>query len=267
MNYNTNFGGTKHEITALLGHSMKQSVYEESITSGDAGREHYYTSLFYDLSKIASATTTSQFIKSSMMSYFGRLNYKYNEKYLLTASVRADGSSTLAKGHQWGYFPSVAAAWRVNEESFLKDTEWLSNLKLRTSWGISGNAAVGAYSTLTSLSTTPVYYYLGATSIAGNIPSTLGNKDLTWEKTASYNFGLDFGIIDNRVSGTIDYFISNTSDLLYRKSAPPSSVYPSVLANIGETKGHGLECFVEYFGFKNKRFLVGYKLDLYHLQR
>ena len=254
LNYNTNFGGTKHEITALLGHSMKQSVYEESITSGDAGREHYYTSLFYDLSKIASATTTSQFIKSSMMSYFGRLNYKYNEKYLLTASVRADGSSTLAKGHQWGYFPSLAAAWRVNEESFLKDTEWLSNLKLRTSWGISGNAAVGAYSTLTSLSTTPVYYYLGATSIAGNIPSTLGNKDLTWEKTASYNFGLDFGIIDNRVSGTIDYFISNTSDLLYRKSAPPSSVYPSVLANIGETKGHGLEISLNTLVSKTKDF-------------
>lgn len=254
LNYNTNFGGSKHEITALLGHSMKQSVYEESITSGDAGREHYYTSLFYDLTKITSAKTTSQFIKSSMMSYFGRLNYKFNEKYLLTASLRADGSSTLAKGHKWGYFPSAAAAWRINEESFLKDTKWLSNMKLRASWGISGNAAVGAYSTLTSLSTTPVYYYLGATSLAGNIPSTIGNKDLTWEKTASYNFGIDFGIIDNRISGTIDYFISNTSDLLYRKSAPPSSVYPSVLANIGETKGHGLEVSLNTIVAKSKNF-------------
>lgn len=254
LNYNTNFGGSKHEITGLLGHSMKQSVYEEALTSGDVGREHYYTSLFYDLSKIPTAKNTSQYIKSTMLSYFGRVNYKFNEKYLLTASLRADGSSTLAKGHQWGYFPSTAIAWRASEESFLKGISWLDNLKVRGSWGISGNAAVSPYSTLTTLSTTPVYYYIGTTDIAGNIPSTMGNSDLTWEKTASYNFGLDFGVFDNRISGTIDYFISNTSDLLYRKSAPPSSVYPSVLANIGETKGQGLEVSLNTLVKKSKDF-------------
>ena len=254
LNYNTNFGGSKHEITGLLGHSMKQSVYEEALTSGDVGREHYYTSLFYDLSKIPTAKNTSQYIKSTMLSYFGRVNYKFNEKYLLTASLRADGSSTLAKGHQWGYFPSTAIAWRASEESFLKGISWLDNLKVRGSWGISGNAAVSPYSTLTTLSTTPVYYYIGTTDIAGNIPSTMGNSDLTWEKTASYNFGLDFGVFDNRISGTVDYFISNTSDLLYRKSAPPSSVYPSVLANIGETKGQGLEVSLNTLVKKSKDF-------------
>jgi TonB-linked SusC/RagA family outer membrane protein len=173
---------------------------------------------------------------------------------LLTASLRADGSSTLAKGHQWGYFPSSAIAWRASEESFLKGISWLDNLKVRGSWGISGNAAVSPYSTLTTLSTTPVYYYIGTTDIAGNIPSTMGNADLTWEKTASYNFGLDFGVFDNRISGTVDYFISNTSDLLYRKSAPPSSVYPSVLANIGETKGQGLEVSLNTLVKKSKDF-------------
>jgi TonB-linked SusC/RagA family outer membrane protein len=254
LNYNTNFGGSKHEVTGLLGHSMKQSVYEEALTTGDVGREHYYTSLFYDLSKIPTAKNTSQFIKSTMLSYFGRVNYKFNEKYLLTASLRADGSSTLAKGHQWGYFPSSAIAWRASEESFLKGISWLDNLKVRGSWGISGNAAVSPYSTLTTLSTTPVYYYIGTTDIAGNIPSTMGNADLTWEKTASYNFGLDFGVFDNRISGTVDYFISNTSDLLYRKSAPPSSVYPSVLANIGETKGQGLEVSLNTLVKKSKDF-------------
>lgn len=254
LNYNTNFGGSKHEVTGLLGHSMKQSVYEEALTSGDVGREHYYTSLFYDLSKIPTAKNTSQYIKSTMLSYFGRVNYKFNEKYLLTASLRADGSSTLAKGHQWGYFPSTAIAWRASEESFLKGISWLDNLKVRGSWGISGNAAVSPYSTLTTLSTTPVYYYIGTTDIAGNIPSTMGNADLTWEKTASYNFGLDFGVFNNRISGTVDYFISNTSDLLYRKSAPPSSVYPSVLANIGETKGQGLEISLNTTVKKSKNF-------------
>lgn len=254
LNYNTNFGGSKHEVTGLLGHSMKQSVYEEALTSGDVGREHYYTSLFYDLSKIPTAKNTSQYIKSTMLSYFGRVNYKFNEKYLLTASLRADGSSTLAKGHQWGYFPSTAIAWRASEESFLKGISWLDNLKVRGSWGISGNAAVSPYSTLTTLSTTPVYYYIGTTDIAGNIPSTMGNADLTWEKTASYNFGLDFGVFNNRISATVDYFISNTSDLLYRKSAPPSSVYPSVLANIGETKGQGLEVSLNTLVKKSKDF-------------
>jgi TonB-linked outer membrane protein, SusC/RagA family len=254
LNYSTNFGGTKHDFTGLLGHSMKQSVYEEALTTGDVGREHYYTSLFYDLSKIPSPKNTSQYVKSTMMSYFGRVNYKYNEKYLLTASLRADGSSTLAKGHQWGYFPSAALAWRVSEESFLKGYHWLNNMKLRTSWGISGNAAVNPYSTLTTLSTTPVYYYIGGSDLAGNLPSSMGNSDLTWEKTAAYNVGLDFGVFDNRISGTVDYFISKTSDLLYRKSAPASSVYPSVLANIGETKGHGIEVSLNTLVLKKKDF-------------
>ena len=254
LNINSNFGGSKHDITALLGQSMIQNVYEESITSGDGGQEHYYTSLFYDLKKIITSTTTSQYTKSSMMSYFGRLNYKYNEKYLLTASVRADGSSTLAEGHKWGYFPSAAAAWRLSEESFIKSTPWLNNLKLRASWGISGNAAVKPYSTLTSLSDNKIYYYLGGKDIAGLIPSQMGNTDLTWEKTASLDFGFDFGIVDNRVSGSVDYFNSKTSDLLYRKSAPASSVFPSVLANIGATKGQGIEVSLNTLAVKSKDF-------------
>ena len=254
LNYNTKFGGTKHELTGLLGQSLNQDLYEENLTQGDAGKEHYYTSLFYDLSKITTETSTSKYVKSSMMSYFGRLNYKYNEKYLLTASVRADGSSTLAKGHKWGYFPSAAVAWRTSEEAFLKNTPWLNNLKIRTSWGISGNAAVDAYSTLTTLSSNLIYYYLGGKDIAGNIPSVMGNNDLTWEKTASLDFGFDFGIFDNRISGSVDYFISNTSDLLYRKSAPASSVYPSVLANIGETKGSGIEVALNTLVAKTKDF-------------
>jgi len=254
LNYTTKFGSTKHELTGLLGQSMKQDLYEENITEGEAGKEHYYTSLFYDLSKITTETSTSKYVKSSMMSYFGRLNYKYDEKYLLTASVRADGSSTLAKGHKWGYFPSTAIAWRASEESFLKSTPWLNNLKARASWGISGNAAVPAYSTLTTLSSSSVYYYLGATDISGNIPSVMGNTDLTWEKTAAFDFGFDFGILNNRISGSVDYYISHTSDLLYRKSAPASSVYPSVLANIGETKGHGLEVALNTLVVKTKDF-------------
>jgi TonB-linked SusC/RagA family outer membrane protein len=161
---------------------------------------------------------------------------------LLTASVRADGSSRLAEGHKWGYFPSVAAGWRISEESFMENAQgWLNNLKLRVSWGISGNSAIDPYQTLATLSSSQVFYYLGGKDLAGNIPSSIGNTSLTWEKTSSLNFGIDFGIIDNRLSGSVDYFINNTNDLLYQKSAPPSSVFPSVWGNIGDTEGSGIE--------------------------
>lgn len=253
LNYTTNFGG-KHDIVALLGHSMSQDVTENSLTEGDAGKEHYYTSLFYDVSKILTETSTSGYVKTALLSYFGRINYKFDEKYLLTLSARADGSSTLAKGHKWGYFPSAAAGWRINEESFLSQTNWLDNLKLRTSWGISGNAAIPAYSTLTALSETMIYYYLGGKDIGGQIPSKMGNNKLKWETTNALNFGVDFGVLNNRISGTVDYFVSHTTDLLYMKSAPPSSVYPSVLANIGETKGHGLEVSLNTIAVKSKDF-------------
>ena len=255
LNFNTNFGTSKHDLTMLLGQSMQQDIYEQLITFGPAGKEHYYTSSFYDVTKITAKTTTSDYIKTSMLSYFGRLNYKFDEKYLLTASLRSDGSSTLADGYKWGYFPSVAAAWRINEESFMENTsDWLTNLKLRTSWGISGNAAIGAYETLATLSSSQVFYYLNGKDIAGNIPSAMGNTSLTWEKTASLNFGIDFGIIDNRVSGSIDYFINKTTDLLYQKSAPPSSVFPSVWGNVGSTEGKGIEASITTAVVKSKNF-------------
>ncbi len=240
LNYSTKFG--IHNISALVGSSAKQDVREQVITSGDAGKEHYYKSSFYDVSKAITYSTTSSYTKTSLLSYFGRLNYSLMEKYLLQASVRADGSSTLAPGNKWGYFPSVAAAWRINEEGFMTGTRnWLTNLKFRTSWGISGNAAINAYDTMGTLDDRVTYYFFGGKDIAGNLPSRMGNEKLKWETNEAYNFGLDFGILTNRISGSIDYYISKTSDLLYPKSAPPSSVFPSVITNIGSTEGNGYE--------------------------
>lgn len=254
LNYLKNIG-THHSIGAMVGQTMTQKVYEQTNTTGDAGKEHYYKSSYYDLSKILTETTTSNYIKESMLSYFGRINYSFKDRYLFTASVRADGQSTLAEGNKWGTFPSVSGAWRVNEEGFMDMTSnWLSNLKLRASWGISGNAAIDPYETLTTLSSSSVYYYLGGNNIAGNIPSNMGNEKLKWETTEALNFGLDFGIFNNRVSGAVDYYISETSDLLYYRSAPPSSVYPSVIDNIGSTKGSGLELSLNTLIVKSKDF-------------
>lgn len=254
LNVNTNFGTAEHDMTFLLGHSMNQSVRENTSTYGDAGKEHYYQSAFYDLSKILAQTTTSGYVKQAMLSYFTRVNYKFKDKYLLQASVRADGSSTLADGKKWGYFPSAAVAWRMSEEPFMKGFTDLNNLKLRASYGISGNAAVDPYETLQVLSSYPVYYYLGAKDLVGNIPDQLGNTELKWETTQALNFGLDFGLWNNRITGSIDYFISHTSDLLLYRSAPPSSVFPTVLSNIGETKGHGIEVALNTAVVQGNRF-------------
>ena len=232
-NYNKEIG--KHNMTFLLGHEMTKSTTESSSISGEAGAESYKSSSFYDVSKIASPMTETGYTKTSMLSFFGRANYSYDGKYLLQASLRADGSSVLAEGHKWGYFPSVSAGWRISEESFMQDTKsWLDNLKLRVSWGLSGNSAISAYQTLATIS-----------SIVPNstekAPMTMANPELTWEKTAALDLGLDFSFINGRIYGSIDYYSSKTYDLLYYKTAPASSVFTSTISNVGKTKGHGVE--------------------------
>jgi len=253
LNYRTKIG--KNDISALLGHSMYNNVYEYSRTEGDAGKEHYYLSSFYDVKKISTPVVTTGYTQNSMLSYFGRINYSFDGKYLLTASVRADGTSPLAAGNKWGYFPSLSGAWRVSDEAFMEGTDgWLSNLKLRASWGISGNAAIEPYQTLSQLSRYDVFYYLGAKDIAGRIPSQMGNPELKWETTKAYNFGIDFGFFKNRISGSIDYYTSHTNDLLFLRTMPPSQVYPTVLSNVGETKGQGLEIALNTLVAKTKDF-------------
>ena len=246
VNYNKEIG--KNDITLLLGHELSQYVSESSNISGVAGSESYKKSSFYDVSKISSPDVSTGYTKSSMVSFFARANYSFDGKYLLQASVRADGSSVLAEGHKWGYFPSVSAGWRVSEENFMKGTKsWLDNLKFRVSWGISGNSAISAYQTLATIS-----------SIVPNstekAPMTMANPELTWEKTAALDFGLDFAILNGRVFGSIDYYKSNTYDLLYYKTAPLSSVFTNTISNVGKTKGSGWELSLGVVPVKTKDF-------------
>ena len=248
-NYNVTLD-EKHDLGFLLGHELRQDVREGLGYNGTAGKEHYYNQEFYDVTKIsADQTPSSNYTKQAMLSFFGRVNYTYMDRYLFSASLRADGSSVLAKGKKWGYFPSVSAGWRITEESFMESTKsWLDNLKLRVAWGISGNAAVNPYQTLATVSaTTP-------NSSDSFIPMSMSNEDLSWETTSSINIGIDFGIIGGRVNGTIDYYYTKTKDLLYYKSAPASSVFTSVLSNIGESKGQGLEIGVNALAVKTKDF-------------
>jgi TonB-linked SusC/RagA family outer membrane protein len=249
INYSTTFA-EKHDLTVLLGHEMSQTVSEGLHLEGTAGQEHYYTQQWYDVTKMQNDVNySSSYVKTRMLSFFGRVNYTYNDRYLLSASIRADGSSVLATGKKWGYFPSVSAGWRISEESFMEGTKsWLDNLKFRVAWGMSGNAAVDPYQTIATVyNTTPG-------SATDFIPMSLSNPELTWETTSSLDFGLDFGFLGGRINGSIDYYISKTKDLLYYATNPASSVFTSILSNVGESKGRGLEIALNALAIKTKDF-------------
>lgn len=241
LNYAVNLKGI-HDIQVLLGQSVYQDIDEMHRTLGNGLQDHYGKNSFYMLENIlpGGRTLADNYEKSNMLSYFGRVNYKLANKYLLTASMRADGSSMLAEGNKWGYFPSVAAAWVISEEDFLQSNQLIDNLKLRLSWGKAGNSAVDAYATLTTIGDN-IPYSFGDELILGLVPSNLGNANVSWETTTTYDVGLDLSMLRSRVSATFDFYYSQTSDLLLYKGLPPTSVYPQVLANVGETENMGFE--------------------------
>ena len=190
-----------HSLTAMVGHSMSKSSSEDTYAEGKG--LSFEQSLFHNLDGTQQDyALSSTLTESSMLSYFARLNYKLLDKYLLTATLRADGSSVLAKGNRWGYFPSVAVAWRMKDEHFLSSVDEISDLKLRLSYGLSGNSAVSPYQTTGGLSKT--IYEFGTVPAYGYRPYSMANLELQWEKTRVLNFGVDFGLFNNRVYATID---------------------------------------------------------------
>ena len=196
---------------------------------------------FYNPSKASGDVSgDGGYKKSTMLSYMGRLNYSYKEKYLLAGTVRYDGSSRLAKGNKWHAFPSVALAWNMMREDFMSKQEVLSALKLRASWGNVGNTSSDPYKTMAKLNTTR--YMLGKEGVMGVLPSTVPDYSLTWENTQTINFGLDFGFLSNRISGTIEVYEQKTTDLLLPVNLPKTSGYDgNYLTNVGKTRNRGIE--------------------------
>ena len=181
----------------------------------------------------------SGFSKYALASYMGRINYLLMNKYLLTATGRWDGASVLAKGNKWDFFPSLAVAWKMEQEPFIQQMDWVSQLKLRYGWGVTGNSSVGAYSTTGSLMAANQVF--NNTDVPGAKASVMPNYSLGWEKTAQTNIGLDFGILNNRISGTLEYYQSNTYDLLMSRSIPAILGYVSIQTNVGRTQNNGFE--------------------------
>ena len=183
-----------------------------------------------------------------------RLNYRYKDKYLLTLTARRDGYSTFGDGHKFGTFPSAAAGWNITEEEFMKKIKWINNLKLRISYGNSGNQAIGRYASLSKMSTTYYVYGDGGTSVAGLYNSSIANPDLGWETTTSSNFGLDFSLLKNRVSGSIEYYDTNTHNLLLQRTIPSMNGASSVWQNIGATHNEGVEVTLNTVNITSKDF-------------
>ncbi|WP_345241652.1 TonB-dependent receptor [Nibrella saemangeumensis] len=236
LNYNKTVGN--HSLQGLLGTSTLGTNYEEFTTAGN--NQASPITGFYDLnSNTASKAIASRLRQTRIASFFGRVNYKFMDRYSLQASLRTDGSSVLAQGHKWGYFPSVSAAWRVVEEPFMQNSNLFSDLKVRASWGKSGNSAIDPYATLGGLSLSA--YAFGTTAAYGYWPSVIPNPNLTWETTATYNAGIDFGLLNNRIAGSLDMYLSRTTDLLLPSLLPPATGYTEVMENIGQTQNKGVE--------------------------
>ncbi|MDR1525371.1 MAG: TonB-dependent receptor [Tannerella sp.] len=177
-------------------------------------------------------------------SWLGRVNYNYADRYLLTLTGRADGSSKFGANNKWGFFPSAAVAWRVSEEAFMEDAEQLSNLKLRVSYGLAGNQEFSNFASLASLS--QYSYNLGGAKATGFAPNKIPNSDLKWETTSTFDAGIDFGMFNNRLNFTADYYYKNTENLLWDVSIPLSSGFGSIFSNHGTMRNWGIELGLNY---------------------
>jgi TonB-linked SusC/RagA family outer membrane protein len=181
----------------------------------------------------------------TLNSYLGRVHYGYAEKYLFTFSYRADGSSVFGANNKWGYFPATSAAWRLSEESFIKDMRIISNLKLRGSWGITGNQGISPYQTMAKMASGANYPYNGGSSTdIGFVIANAANPDLKWESTTQTNIGLDLGMYKGRLTASIDYYVKTTDDLLLNKTVPSYTGFTGVMSNVGSIENKGLEIMV-----------------------
>jgi TonB-linked SusC/RagA family outer membrane protein len=250
LNYTKRFGQL-HDLQAMIGTSLISNTYEYYTASG-RNQPSAYTLYHYLESNTQEIRIGSDYLKTNTFSYFGRINYKFNERYLLTASLRRDGSSVLASGHKWATYPSIAAGWRINEESFMSNATNISNLKLRLSWGKSGNSAIDPYSTLGGLGSSQ--YSFNNKLALGYYPKLVSNPDLGWETTDVYDVGLDLGLFGNRIALTADVYKSFTSDLLLSRVLPMSSGYNSIIQNIGKTENMGLDVTLNTLNIRNQNF-------------
>lgn len=195
---------------------------------------------------------SSGYNDKTLLSFFARGNYNYDNRYLLTATVRADGSTVFSKKHKWGYFPSFSAAWRVSEEAFMKEIKWVSNFKLRFGWGTVGNDRITNYLSMDLYEASK--YGVGNSNVTVLTPKQLRNSDLKWEGSSTVNLGADLGFFDNRLSLTADFFIKNTKDLLLAQSLAHVTGFNAQMQNIGKIQNKGIELSLNSTNIQTRAF-------------
>jgi len=247
LTYDRAFG--KHRVNAVAMYSSEQNFYNSTyITATNVPTDNLQ---FYNLGQSASSDITINpgndsngnpyqgYTVWGLQSWMGRVMYSFDDRYMISVTGRADGSSRLAPGHQWHTYPAVSVGWNINKESFMKDITWIDALKLRFGYGQTSNQAVSPYSTLGSLNTSP--YNFGTSYLTGFSVKTVPNSKLGWEYSITKNFATDFSVLNNRLSGTFEYYITDTKDLLMSVNLPSTSGVSSYMANVGSTQNKGFE--------------------------
>ncbi|WP_308991097.1 TonB-dependent receptor [Mariniflexile litorale] len=257
LTYNRTFADVHKVGVTLLQTASSWNIESSSMSANNVPKKSILWNRFgsIDINNTANnASFGSGINERQLNSYMARLNYGFDNRYLLTVSGRWDGASQLAEGNQWDFFPSAALAWRMDQENFLKSVDWIQNLKLRLGFGTTGNSSVDPYSTKGNISS----IYLPFNGLDNQIGYTtnepyytrdqtaLANKLLSWEKTTQYNIGVDFSLFNNRVSGSLDTYRSFTKDLIMEMKIPTVTGHPNTFANIGKTKNQGVELTLNF---------------------
>ena len=267
FNYNKAFGSEEeHKIDAVAGYSWENNLYadQSSIVRNFAvvgmGADNLQSG---NSLKIGDVTSSRNEYK--LISLFARAHYSWKERYMITATVRRDGSSKFGANNKWGWFPSVSAAWGISQEDFMENADWVNDLKLRVGYGVTGNQdGLQPYKSLDLYSASGTYYNNGTWPTAYRL-SQNANADLKWEQTSMLNIGLDFTLFDSRLNGTIEWYDKRTSDMLYNyEVSMPTYVYSTIAANVGDMKNTGVEVLLNLDIIRNKKFTWNTSINLAH---
>ena len=230
----------KHNLNVVAMYSAEQTTYEQTGASAQEIPADYFQ--YYALDKATGSNinlNNYNYWQSGLVSWMGRVMYSYDNKYMLSAALRSDASSRLAKGHQWHTYPAVSAGWNIARENFMENLKWIDNLKLRVGYGETSNQSINPYSTLGGLATRN--YNFGSTYKSGYYVNSLPNPELGWEYSKTWNFGLDFSFFNGRLSGSFEYYTQKTNDILLNVKLPDTSGVSSYTGNIGNTENKGWE--------------------------
>ena len=262
----TNLENSSFQTSNVLTYSWKNKIHDFTVIAGHEYVERWSRSFSASASQfpndeiglgdlslgVPGVPTSSEKYDDKLLSFFGRINYNLMDKYLFTASVRADGSSKFGKNNKWGYFPAFSAAWRLSEEEFIKDLGIFSDLKFRIGYGLAGNNRIGSYQSLALMNSVTAANGNGAQ--AGYASRQVPNPDLKWEANKTFNVGIDFGFLNQRITFSPEFYINRSSNLLLNAKLPNSSGYTSMVINAGETQNSGVDLTINTANIVSKDF-------------